>query len=65
MAVYEGEGEDLLLLTCDFVHHQRGHIFVVNVEDQVWSALVNLLRQVVIHYVGEGVISCAHIMLID
>lgn len=53
------------ILLSDLVHHQSGHVLVVNVEDQVWSALVNLPSHIMIHYVLEGIISLANIMLVD
>jgi len=37
-------------LTFDFVHQEEGHVLVVNVQDEVGTALVDPLRQVSFHH---------------
>lgn len=49
----------------DFVHKEAGHVLVVDVEDQIWTALVDLTGHFNSHHVFKSVISLADIVLVD
>jgi len=54
-----------LVLIFKLLHQQEGHVFIINVQDEVRSALVDSFGQVDFHQAFIGVISLPYIVLID
>ena len=47
------------------VHHEHGQVLVADVEDEVWSSLINSLWNVAILHDIKNVVTVSHEMLVD
>lgn len=55
----------LLVVWQKFLHHEEGHVLISNVEDQVWTALVDSLRKLSFHHKVVDMIGLASEVLVD
>ena len=53
------------ILTSELVHHEHGQVLVADVEDEIWSSLINFLWNVTFLHDIENVVTVSHEMPVN
>lgn len=64
MSLWHGETR-IGVVFSELVHHEHGQVLVADVKDEIWSSLINFLRNITLLHDIENVVTVSHEMPVN